>query len=58
MITDNIVMWETRLSVVDWIYSKTQISLETLKIRYQLRREPYVSKRQCLTVPQNRKLFL
>ena len=23
---DNIVMWETRLSIVDWVYSKTQIA--------------------------------
>ena len=31
MIIDNVVMWETRLSVVDWVCSKTQILLETLK---------------------------
>ena len=66
-------MWETRLSIVDWVYSKTQILLETLKTPNQLGRESYVSsevehlfpqvgcarsKRQCLTVPQNRMLFL
>ena len=33
MTTDNSVMWETRLSTVDWVYSKTQILLETLKIK-------------------------
>ena len=41
MITDNVVVWETRLSTVDWVYSKTQISLETLKILNELRRELY-----------------
>ena len=25
MLTDNVVMWETRLSTVDWVFSKTQI---------------------------------
>ena len=27
MNSDNIVMWGTRLSIVDWVYSKTQILL-------------------------------
>ena len=73
MATDNVVMWVTRLSVVDWVYSKTQTLLATLRTRNQPRVESYVSseaehsfpsagcarsKRQCLTVPQNRKLFL
>ena len=29
--TDNVVMWETRLSIVDWVYSKTQILLAALR---------------------------
>ena len=66
-------MWETRLRIVDWVYFKTQIMLETLKTLSQLRenlvylRKSNIcshkldvpeGKRQCLTVPQNRKLFL
>ena len=43
MITDNIVMWETRLSVVDGVSANIQISLETLKIVNQLRGEINVS---------------
>ena len=73
MITDNIVMWATLLGIVDWVYSKTQTLREILKTQKQPRRESFVfaavehllplvgcarSKRQCLTVPQNRKLFL
>ena len=38
MITDNMVTWETRFSIVDWVYSKTLILLETLKTRNQPRR--------------------
>ena len=73
MITDNIFVCETRLSIVDWVYSKTQVLLETLKIQNQHQCESYVSlevehlfpkvacarsRRQCLTVPQNRRLIL
>ena len=62
----------TRLSSVDWVYSKTLILLGTLRIQNQPRKEFYVfseaehsspsfrcarNKLQCLTVPQNRKLF-
>ena len=43
MITGNIVMWETRLSTVDWVYSKTQIVLETLKTLNQPRGESHAS---------------
>ena len=42
MITDNIFMWETRLSIVDWDCSKTQTLLVTLEIPNQLRCESYV----------------
>ena len=41
--TDNVVMWVTRLSIVDWVRSKTQTLLATLKIRNQPREESYVS---------------
>ena len=37
VITDNIVMWETRLSIVGWVYSKTQILLATLRTKNQPR---------------------
>ena len=33
MIADNVVMWETRLSIVHWVLSKAQILLETLKTK-------------------------
>ena len=42
MTTDKIVMWGTRLSIVDWVYFKTQILLETLSLN-QPRGESYVS---------------
>ena len=42
MTTDNFVMWETRLSIVDWVYSKTQTLLATLKTLNQPRGESYV----------------
>ena len=70
---DHIVMWVTRLSIVDWVYSKTQILLTTLRTENQPREEgsyvfletellsPLVgcarSKRQCRTVLQNQKSF-
>ena len=72
MITDNFVMWVTRLSIVG-VYVKTQILLENMKILNQHQVESYVSlevehsfpkvrcarsKHQFLTVPQNRQLFL
>ena len=41
--TDNIVMWVTRLSIVDWVYSKTQTLLVTLRTQNQFREESYVS---------------
>ena len=37
MIASNIVMWETRLSIVDWVSSKTQILLATLRTQNQPR---------------------
>ena len=61
-------MWETRLSIVDAVYSKTQILLATLKIQSQPQGGSFVfsqvehsspsvgcarDKRQCLTVLQN-----
>ena len=72
MITDKSVTWVTRLSIVDWVDSKTQILLETLKTLNQLRGETCVSsevehysfkldvrnKLQFLTVQLNLKLFL
>ena len=33
MTTDNIVMWATRLSSVDWVYSKTQTLLKILRFQ-------------------------
>ena len=36
-ISDNIVMWETQRSIVDWDYSNTQTFLATLKTRHRLR---------------------
>ena len=40
---DNIAMWETQHSTVDWVCSKTQTLLGTLKIRNQPRVESCVS---------------
>ena len=37
MNSDNVVMWATRLSIVDWVFSKTQTLLATLRIQNQLR---------------------
>ena len=66
-------MWVMQLNIVDAVFVKTQILLETLKTQNQHQVESYVSlelehlfpkvqcersKRQCLTVPQNRQLFL
>ena len=63
---------ETRLSIVDWAFSKTQILLATLRTQNQLREESYVflevehlflsvgcarNKRQYPTVLQSQKLF-
>ena len=42
MITYSIVMRATQLSIADWVYSTTQILLETLKIENQLRVDSYV----------------
>ena len=70
--TPCIVVCETRLSIVDWVYSKTQILLATLRTQNQPRVESYVfsevehpfpsvgcarNKHQCHTVLQNQKLF-
>ena len=41
--TDNIVMWVTRLSIVDWVDFKTLTLLETLRTQNQLRGESDVS---------------
>ena len=35
-------MWVTRLSIVDWVYSKTLILLGTIRIQNQLREDSYV----------------
>ena len=43
MSSDNIVMWETRHSIVDSVYHKTQTLLATLRTRNQPREESYVS---------------
>ena len=43
MTTDNIVMWVARLSIVGWVYSKTQTFLATLRIQNQPRVESYAS---------------
>ena len=43
VITDNIAVWVIRLSIVDWVYSKTQILLETMKIPNQHLLESCVS---------------
>ena len=37
MTTDIFVMWATRLSIVDWVYFRTQTLLATLRIQNQLR---------------------
>ena len=37
MTTDNIAMWVTQLSIVDWIHSKTQVLLATLRTQNQPR---------------------
>ena len=42
MTTDNSVTWVTRRSIVDWVHSKTQILLATLRTRSQPRGESYV----------------
>ena len=42
LITDNIFMWVRRLSSADWVFSKIQILLSTLRIQNQLRRESFV----------------
>ena len=51
-ITDNIVMWETRLSSVDWVYFKTQVLLETLKTQNQPRVESnaFIGSRTLVTI--------
>ena len=36
-------MWVIQLNTADWVYSKTQILLVTLKIQNQLQEESYVS---------------
>ena len=43
LICDNIFMWETRLSIVDWVCSKTRALLETLKTQNQPWGKSYVS---------------
>ena len=40
--TGNIVLWVTRLSIVDWVYSKTQTLLVTLVIQNQPRGASFV----------------
>ena len=42
MTTDNIVMWVTRLSIVDWVYFKTRTLRATLGTLNQLREESFV----------------
>ena len=43
MHSDTIVMRVTQLSIVDWVHSKTQTLLATLRTRNQPREESYVS---------------
>ena len=43
MTSGNIVVWVTRLSIVDWVCFKTQTLLATLRNRNQLRAESHVS---------------
>ena len=72
MTTENIVTCVTRLSIADWVYSKTQMLLVTLRSQNQPRVESNVfleaerssqlvecarNKRQYPTVPQNQKSF-
>ena len=70
MTTDNIVKWATQLSIVAWVFSKTQILLETLRTSNQPRKEflciigsrTFVpisarNKRQYPTIKQNLKSF-
>ena len=38
MSTNNVVMWVTRLSMVDWVFFKTKILLATLRSHNQLGR--------------------
>ena len=71
--TDSIVMWVTRLSIVDWVCFRTQTLRATLRTRNQPREESYVyseaehlslsvgsarNKRQYPTVLQSLKSFL
>ena len=46
-------MWETRLSTVDWVYLKTQILLETMRILNQPREESYAFSESQTFVPIN-----
>ena len=39
---DNVAMWETRLSICRWVYSKSQILMATLRTRNQPRVESCV----------------
>ena len=48
MTTNNITMWVTRPSIVDWVYFKTQALLATLRTRNQLREESMYL-RECRT---------
>ena len=72
-ISDNIVMWETRHSIADWVCFKTQTLLAILRTQHQPQKVSCVflevellflsvgcarSKLLCRTVLQNRKLFL
>ena len=43
MIIDSIVMWVIQLNTADWVYSKTQILLVTLKIRNKHQEDSSVS---------------
>ena len=63
MTTDNIVMWATQLSIVDWVYSKTQTKSTSGESYVSLEAEHLPSsvgcarnKRQYPTVLQNLKL--
>ena len=38
-----LVTWETRLSIVVWVFAKTQLLMETLKIRDEHQEESVVS---------------
>ena len=51
--TDNIVQWATRLSIVDWVYSKTQILLVTMRAQNKPREEKLMYLRKSNIPPRS-----